>query len=47
MGVLDEHHRALKKLKCPGLEDKIFDYYLYLSSAEEPKEEEAAKYNKV
>ena len=32
---------------CPGLEDKILDYYLYLLSAEEPKDEEVAKYNKV
>jgi hypothetical protein len=39
MGILDEHHKILQKMNTTGIkmEDKICDYYLYLSSADEVK----------
>ena len=35
--ILQEHHVILKKLNTTGskLRDRIFDYYLYFSSADE------------
>ena len=44
MGVLYDHHKVLQKMKNTGLEEEIFDYYLYLSSGDEAKD---AKYTKA
>jgi glutamate mutase epsilon subunit len=37
MGILDEHHKLLKKLNTQGhkLSDKIFDYFIPLSTDDE------------
>jgi hypothetical protein len=37
MGILDEHHRLLQKLNTTDtkMEEKIFDYYLYLDTEDE------------
>ena len=40
MGVLADHHHMLAKLNTINfpLSDKIFDYFLYLSSADEAED---------